>query len=92
MMNLKRRISTIVLFVMVNLSVNICYGSTGDVNNDHEVNLVDLELVSSYWLADPNLDPVIANDPNLVPDIDNSGLVDLYDFACLSKNWGMIDK
>ncbi len=74
---------------MVSLSVNICYGSTGDVNNDHEVNLGDLELVSSYWLQDPNLYPVIANDPNLVPDIDNSGKVVLYDYAYLSKNWGM---
>ena len=88
-MNLKRRFSTIVLFVMVNLSVNICYGLTGDVNHDYEVNLADLELVSSYWLQDPNLDPVIANDPTLMPDIDNSGKVDLYDYAYLSKNWGM---
>jgi len=47
--SLKQRISTIVLFVMVSLSVNICYGSTGDVNNDHEVNLSDLE---AYWPFD----------------------------------------
>ena len=83
------RFLAIVLFVMVCLSVNICYGSTGDVNNDHQVDLGDLELLALYWLEDPNLDPVIANDPNLVPDIDNSGKVDLDDYAFLSKNWGM---
>ena len=75
-MNMKRRCTTIVLFVMVSLSVNICYGSTGDVNNDFKINPGDLELVSSYWLGDLNL-----------VDFDNSGLIDFIDFAYLGRNW-----
>ena len=67
---------TVLPVLLFFLSVNICYGSTGDVNNDHEVNLGDLELVSSYWLGDLNL-----------VDFDNSGLVDFIDFAHLGRNW-----
>ncbi len=82
-----RCLSVVSTVLLCCLSTDVFGALAGDVNNDHEVNIKDLEVVSLYWLQDPDQDPDL--DPSHLPDIDDSGVVDLKDFIHLSHNWGM---
>lgn len=56
----------------------------GDISTDCKVDYEDLELLCRYWLADIN-DP---NDPAVIADIYEDGVVNLYDFALMADSWG----
>ncbi len=51
---------------------------TGDLNDDHTVNVFDLELFTNYW-----------PEPNAVglPDFNNDKKIDAADFAIFASNW-----
>ena len=55
----------------------------GDVNNDDEINLVDLNTFALYWLEEN------CNCPDCCEgaDLNQSGWVDLQDFALLAGGW-----
>ena len=48
----------------------------GDINGDGPVNIEDLEILASQWLADGSAD------------IFDDGVVNLEDFAVLAADWG----
>lgn len=55
----------------------------GDLTKDCEVDYEDLALLSRYWMAEAS-DP---NDPAVIADIYEDGIVNFYDWALMAGNW-----
>ncbi len=56
------------------------YPQVGDLDNDYEIDLADVQLFCGQWMTDP------LGDPNNA-DFDDSNNVDFYDFALMGTNW-----
>jgi len=57
------------------------YPQPGDLDADYEIDLADTQLFFDQWLTSPD-----CSEPNCA-DLDESGLVDFYDFAVLGAGW-----